>query len=58
MLDGARSQFVREIDSGRLRLSYGSLTALPLDDASLDAAITINTTSQFGLATVTASLPS
>jgi len=43
MLDRARSRFGPEIASGRLRLAHGSLTALPLDDESLDAAITVNT---------------
>lgn len=43
MLDRARRTFRSEIDSDRLRLAEGSLTALPLDDASLDAAITVNT---------------
>jgi arsenite methyltransferase len=40
MLRRARSKFGRE---GRLRLSSGSLTALPLDDDSVDALITVNT---------------
>jgi SAM-dependent methyltransferase len=43
MLRRARRAFRRELDSDRLRLTPGSLTALPLDDASLDAAITVNT---------------
>ncbi|MFI7004163.1 class I SAM-dependent methyltransferase [Nocardia sp. NPDC050175] len=43
MLARARSGYPREIDSGRLRLAEGSLTALPLADDSLDAAITVNT---------------
>jgi arsenite methyltransferase len=33
----------RHVDSGRLRLTQGSLTALPLADAALEAAITVNT---------------
>ncbi|MDT5185605.1 MAG: arsenite methyltransferase [Mycobacterium sp.] len=43
MLRRARSRFGRDVRSGRLRLSSGSLTALPLDDKSVDALITINT---------------
>lgn len=40
MLRRARSKFSRD---GRLRLSSGSLTELPLDDGSVDALITVNT---------------
>ncbi|WP_193043449.1 class I SAM-dependent methyltransferase [Mycolicibacterium baixiangningiae] len=43
MLDRARRAFRHDLDSDRLRLTRGSLTALPFDDASLDAAITVNT---------------
>jgi arsenite methyltransferase len=43
MLTRARTRFAREIAVGSLRLSNGSLAALPLDDKSLDAAITVNT---------------
>lgn len=43
MLAGARSRYAGEVAATRLRLDRGSLTALPLDDASLDAAITVNT---------------
>ncbi|MEV0298384.1 methyltransferase domain-containing protein [Nocardia sp. NPDC050710] len=43
MLARGRSRFARDIDSGQLRLAEGSLTGLPLDDDSLDAAITVNT---------------
>jgi ubiquinone/menaquinone biosynthesis C-methylase UbiE len=43
MLDHARSRGVRHRAGRRLRLSEGSLTALPLDDGCLDAAITVNT---------------
>ncbi|WP_405136021.1 class I SAM-dependent methyltransferase [Nocardia sp. NBC_01388] len=43
MLTRARSGFSTQIAAGRLRVDEGSLTALPLDDASLDAAITVNT---------------
>lgn len=43
MLARARSGFTREIGTGRLRVLEGSLTDLPLADASLDAVITVNT---------------
>ncbi|TFV55161.1 methyltransferase domain-containing protein [Mycobacterium sp. PS03-16] len=43
MLDRARRAFRREIDSDRLALRRGSLTALPFEDAALDSAITVNT---------------
>ncbi|WP_406268519.1 methyltransferase domain-containing protein [Nocardia sp. NBC_00881] len=43
MLARARSGHAADIGSGRLRLDEGSLTALPLADDSLDAAITVNT---------------
>jgi arsenite methyltransferase len=43
MLTRAHSRFSRDIESGRLRLAHGSLTALPLDDTSVDAVITLNT---------------
>lgn len=43
MLERARRGFQRDLQSGRLRLAEGSLTALPVDDATLDAAITVNT---------------
>jgi arsenite methyltransferase len=43
MLRRAKSKFGRDVRSGRLRLSRGSLTELPLDDGSVDALITINT---------------
>jgi arsenite methyltransferase len=43
MLARAKSLFAGDVGAGRLRLAPGSLTALPLDDASLDAAITVNT---------------
>ncbi|MFC9893215.1 class I SAM-dependent methyltransferase [Nocardia sp. NPDC127579] len=43
MLARARSTFARDLAAGRLRLSAGSLTALPFADDSLDAAITVNT---------------
>jgi ubiquinone/menaquinone biosynthesis C-methylase UbiE len=43
MLRRARSRFGNDVGSGRLRLSRGSLTGLPLDDNSVDALITVNT---------------
>jgi len=43
MLRRAGSRFGGDVASGRLRLSSGSLTALPLDDNSVDALITLNT---------------
>ncbi|HEX2285856.1 MAG TPA: methyltransferase domain-containing protein [Mycobacterium sp.] len=43
MLRRASSRFGHDVQSGRLRLEHGSLTKLPLDDASLDAVITLNT---------------
>ncbi len=43
MLDVARRRFAGEVEDGRLQLHRGDLTALPLDAASLDAAITTNT---------------
>lgn len=43
MLTRAESRFATQIAAGRLRLVNGSLAALPLDDKSLDAAITVNT---------------
>jgi arsenite methyltransferase len=43
MLNRARSRFSSEVGAGRLKLDHGSLTALPLDDASIDAVITLNT---------------
>jgi len=43
MLKDARKRFAAEIARGELRLESGSLTELPLEDASLDGAITVNT---------------
>jgi arsenite methyltransferase len=43
MLRRARSRFGRDVASGRLRLSSGSLTGLPLEDNSVDALNTLNT---------------
>jgi SAM-dependent methyltransferase len=43
MLQRARSRFAHQVEAGCLRLELGSLVALPLDDGSLDAAITVNT---------------
>lgn len=43
MVDRARSVFAEECRAGRVHLSVGSLVDLPLDDATLDVAITTNT---------------
>ncbi|MVU76178.1 methyltransferase domain-containing protein [Nocardia sp. ET3-3] len=43
MLTRARTEFAADLSSGRLKLAEGSLTGLPLPDASLDAVITCNT---------------
>lgn len=43
MLTRARARYPSEIADDRIRLVNGSLTALPLADRSLDAAISVNT---------------
>ncbi len=43
MLDRARGAFRAEIAAGRLVLSAGSMTALPLGDGSVDAVVSTNT---------------
>lgn len=43
MITRARGRFGMEVAEGRLVLADGSLTGLPLPDACLDAAITVNT---------------
>jgi len=43
MVSRASRQFGRDVAGGRLHLHTGSITQLPLDDASIQAAITINT---------------
>ncbi|OBK19919.1 class I SAM-dependent methyltransferase [Mycobacterium asiaticum] len=43
MLTRARARLATQIAAGQVRLVNGSLTALPLDDNSLDAAISVNT---------------
>ncbi|SFW72013.1 class I SAM-dependent methyltransferase [Amycolatopsis australiensis] len=43
MLDRARGTFHRELAAGRLVLHEGSMTALPLEDASVDAIVSTNT---------------
>ncbi|WP_054811632.1 class I SAM-dependent methyltransferase [Nocardia arizonensis] len=43
MLTRAESVYAKDIAAGRLHLAEGSLTALPLEENSLDAAITVNT---------------
>lgn len=43
MLDLASRRFRSDVHRGRLQLQRGSLTGLPLEDDSLDAALTVNT---------------
>ena len=43
MVRRASGQFDREIAAGRMRLQLGLLTQLPLEDGSVDGAITVNT---------------
>jgi ubiquinone/menaquinone biosynthesis C-methylase UbiE len=43
MVKRASGQFDREIAAGRMRLLVGLLTQLPLEDRSVDGAITVNT---------------
>ena len=43
MMSRASGQFDREIVAGRMKLQLGSITQLPLEDGSLQGAITINT---------------
>ncbi|MEU4252370.1 class I SAM-dependent methyltransferase [Amycolatopsis sp. NPDC026612] len=43
MLDRARRTFHQEVAAGRLQLHEGSMTALPLGDASIDAIVSTNT---------------
>jgi arsenite methyltransferase len=43
MVNRASGRFKREIASGRIQLHSGSITQLPLEDGSIDGAITINT---------------
>jgi arsenite methyltransferase len=43
MVSRAAGQFDREITTGRMKLQLGSLTQLPLEDGSVQGAITINT---------------
>jgi arsenite methyltransferase len=43
MVRRASGQFGSEIAAGRLQLQLGSLTKLPLDDGSIQGAITVNT---------------
>ncbi|AYF74116.1 methyltransferase domain-containing protein [Nocardia yunnanensis] len=43
MLRRAHSVFAHDLSAGRLKLTAGSLTDLPLPDASMDAVITCNT---------------
>lgn len=43
MLSRGRSKYAKQISAQRLRIEEGSLSALPVPDASLDALITVNT---------------
>jgi SAM-dependent methyltransferase len=43
MVRRASGQFDREIATGRVQLRVGSLTKLPLDDGSVQGAVTVNT---------------
>ena len=43
MVGRSSGQFDREIAAGRMKLQLGSLTKLPLDDGSVQGAITVNT---------------
>ena len=43
MVSRASSRFRRDVASNRLHLHAGSITRLPLEDGSIDGAITINT---------------
>lgn len=43
MVRRAANRFKREIANGRLQLNAGSITQLPLEDGSIQGAITINT---------------
>lgn len=43
MLERARTTFREEIEAGRLVVAEGSMTALPLDDESVDAIVSTNT---------------
>jgi ubiquinone/menaquinone biosynthesis C-methylase UbiE len=43
MVSQASGRFKRDLASGRLHLHIGSITQLPLEDGSLQGAITINT---------------
>jgi arsenite methyltransferase len=43
VLRRARSRFAAHVEAGRLRLMERSLTAVPVDDNSVGAAITVNT---------------
>jgi ubiquinone/menaquinone biosynthesis C-methylase UbiE len=43
MLQRAQTTFPVELSTGRLRLHRAPIEQLPLDDASLDGAITVNT---------------
>lgn len=42
-LERARARHRTDVHEGRIRLTHGSLVGLPLDDAAINAAITVNT---------------
>jgi ubiquinone/menaquinone biosynthesis C-methylase UbiE len=42
-LAGAHRRYASEIAAGRLTIHESSMTSLPLDDASVDGAVTVNT---------------
>lgn len=41
-MDGAAKRFAEDVSSGRLRLALGSVEAIPLDDSTVDKAVSVN----------------